>query len=178
MGSRLHAGVKVPISKIFFSLSGRIRRRDFWLYSVAVVIGGFVVNYIAFRIWGHGLTYIKALKFAETQPLGPFLLTVYIVNLLSVVLRFPVSAKRWHDRNRPAWIAALMSGYWLLVQAVAIGLHVTDIRHAPSVYTIMSWIGVPLTLWTFIECGCMDGTKGPNRYGPSPKKVEAEVDVF
>jgi uncharacterized membrane protein YhaH (DUF805 family) len=24
-------------------------------------------------------------------------------------------------------------------------------------------------LWTFVECGCLDGTPGSNRFGPSPK---------
>jgi uncharacterized membrane protein YhaH (DUF805 family) len=26
-----------------------------------------------------------------------------------------------------------------------------------------------LGIYLFIECGCLDGTPGPNRYGPSPK---------
>lgn len=168
----------MPIQKVFFSLAGRIRRMDYWLYSILVGISAFAVDYTAFRIWGHGPRYFKALKFAETQPLGPFLLTVYAVNVLIVALRFPISAKRWHDRNRATWIAASLSAYSLLMQAVAIGLHVTDIRHAPLTYSVMSWINIPLALWTFIECGCMDGTKGRNRFGPSPKKGDAEADVF
>ena len=80
--------------------------------------------------------------------------------------------------NRTAWIAALLSGYSLLLQAVTIGLHVTDTRHAPLIYNVMSWISIPFTLWAFIECGCMDGTKGSNRFGPSPKKVGTEAEVF
>jgi len=168
----------VSIAKVFLSLDGRIRRRDYWLYSILTVIGALALDFMAFRTWGHGTSYIKALKFAETQPLGPFLLTVYIVNVLVVALRFPISAKRWHDRNRATWIAASLSGYSLLMQAVAIGLHVTDIRHAPLTYSVMTWINIPLALWTFVECGCMDGTKGPNQFGPSPKKVDAEAEVF
>jgi uncharacterized membrane protein YhaH (DUF805 family) len=168
----------VSIAKLFFSLDGRIRRRDYWLYSILVGVGAFAVDFMAYRTWGHGINYIRALKLAETQPLGPFLLTVYVVNVLIVALRFPISAKRWHDRNRATWIAALLSGYSLLMQAVALGLHVTDIRHAPLTYSAMSWISIPLGLWAFIECGCMDGTKGPNRFGPSPKQVKAAAEVF
>lgn len=168
----------MPIVKVFFSLVGRIRRRDYWLYSILLGVSAFAVDYAAFRIWGHGLNYFKGLKFAETQPIGPFLLTVYVVNVLIVALRFPISAKRWHDRNRATWIAASLSVYSLLMQAVAVGLHVTDIRHAPLIYSVMSWINIPLALWSFIECGCMDGTKGPNRFGSSPKKVGVEAEVF
>ena len=127
--SRFHRGMTVSIAKLFFSLDGRIRRRDYWLYSILLVVGAFAVDFMAFRTWGHGTNYFKGLKLAETEPLGPFLLTVYVVNVLIVALRFPLSAKRWHDRNRTAWIAALLSGYSLLLQAVAIGLHVTDKGH-------------------------------------------------
>jgi uncharacterized membrane protein YhaH (DUF805 family) len=27
--------------------------------------------------------------------------------------------------------------------------------------------------WTLIECGFLDGTPGPNRFGPSPKGIAA-----
>ena len=34
-------------------------------------------------------------------------------------------------------------------------------------------------IWVLIDCGILDGTKGPNKYGPSPKGVGAQVeDVF
>lgn len=51
--------------------------------------------------------------------------------------------KRWHDRNK--------SGLWVLI-----GL-------------------VPLIggIWQFIECGVLDGTQGPNRFGESPKGAGA-----
>ena len=49
-----------------------------------------------------------------------------------------ITAKRWHDRNRSAW--------WILINLVPV-------------------IG---SLWTFVECGLMPGTAGPNRYGPAP----------
>lgn len=120
----------------------------------------------------------QGVEAGRDSALGPFLLTVYVVNVLVVALRFPISAKRWHDRNRTAWIAALLSGYSLLLQAVAIGLHVTDTRHAPLICNVMSWISTPFTLWAFIECGCMDGTKESNRFGPSPKTVGTEAEVF
>ena len=62
---------------------------------------------------------------------------------LSIVLPLQVSilavgAKRWHDRNR--------SGWWVLIALVPV-------------------IG---PLWTLVECGCLKGTEGENRYGPDP----------
>jgi uncharacterized membrane protein YhaH (DUF805 family)/DNA-directed RNA polymerase subunit RPC12/RpoP len=46
--------------------------------------------------------------------------------------------KRWHDRNKSGWY------YWILF--------------------------IPLVgpIWTLVEAGCLQGTKGGNRYGPDP----------
>jgi uncharacterized membrane protein YhaH (DUF805 family) len=56
-----------------------------------------------------------------------------------------IDVKRWHDRNK-GWP-------WLLIGFVPI-------------------IG---GIWLFAELGCMDGTPGENRFGPSPKLGPAAV---
>lgn len=53
-------------------------------------------------------------------------------------ISFAIQAKRWHDRGKSAW--------WILLSFVPI-------------------IG---PLWTLIECGCLRGTEGPNRFGADP----------
>ena len=37
---------------------------------------------------------------------------------------------------------------------------------------VVGWI------WGFSECGLRDGTPGPNRYGPSPKRDRTVADMF
>ncbi|MGH8516550.1 MAG: DUF805 domain-containing protein [Panacagrimonas sp.] len=49
-----------------------------------------------------------------------------------------VIARRWHDREK--------SGWWTLIALI------------PAVGAI----------WIFVECGCLKGTDGPNRFGPDP----------
>lgn len=72
-------------------------------------------------------------------------LLVLAVFLPLVVSIFAVGAKRWHDRNR--------SGWWVLINLVPL-------------------IG---PIWTFVECGCMKGTEGPNRHGPDPLAPPVET---
>ncbi|MGE3833112.1 MAG: DUF805 domain-containing protein [Parvibaculaceae bacterium] len=70
---------------------------------------------------------------------NPALLAVAgIVALLLLWPSLAIYAKRWHDRDKSAW--------WILI-----GL-------------------VPLIggIWVFVECGCLRGTDGPNRFGPDP----------
>ncbi|HEY7747993.1 MAG TPA: DUF805 domain-containing protein [Aestuariivirgaceae bacterium] len=61
--------------------------------------------------------------------------------LLAVVITLAtlaVLAKRWHDRDK--------SGWWSLI-------------------SLVPFIG---GIWILVECGCMPGTEGPNRFGSDP----------
>ncbi len=49
--------------------------------------------------------------------------------------------KRWHDRDK-SWV-------WIFI----------------------SFIPLVGAIWALVECGFLDGTPGPNRFGPSPKGV-------
>ena len=76
-------------------------------------------------------------------PMG-FLLTLVqnsnpqLAAVFQVLIGIPfifVNGKRFHDRNKSAW--------WVLIGCIP-------------------FIG---GLWIFIECGCLPGTPGPNRFG-------------
>jgi len=72
-------------------------------------------------------------------PLQPALIVALPISLLYVRIRSCLGTKRWHDRDK--------SGAWNLI-------------------VMLPMFG---SLWAFVECGCLDGTPGPNRFGPSPK---------
>lgn len=55
-----------------------------------------------------------------------------------LVASFAIGVKRWHDRDK--------SGWWILISFVPL-------------------IG---PIWTLVECGCLSGTQGDNRFGPDP----------
>jgi hypothetical protein len=37
-----------------------------------------------------------------------------------------------------------------------------------SIFGALSWVSFALTMWAFVEIGCLRGTVGPNRYGVNP----------
>jgi uncharacterized membrane protein YhaH (DUF805 family) len=53
-----------------------------------------------------------------------------------------VQIKRWHDLNK--------SGWWILINLICCIGHI----------------------WSIIECGCVKGTKGENRFGPDPLEAK------
>jgi uncharacterized membrane protein YhaH (DUF805 family) len=70
-----------------------------------------------------------------------------IVSLIGLVFLWPTLAlgiKRFHDRDK--------SGWWVLVALIPI-------------------IGF---FWILIELGMLEGTKGPNQFGPDPLGGEAD----
>lgn len=66
---------------------------------------------------------------------------VFVFALVAMWMKLAVLVKRWHDRDK--------SGWWMLIGLIPV-------------------IG---DLWMIIECGFLEGTRGPNRYGPSPKPL-------
>lgn len=68
-------------------------------------------------------------------------LVTFATFLIGIALLWPalaVAIKRWHDRGK--------SGWWTLILLVP----------------IVGWI------WGVIELGFLEGTNGPNEYGPDP----------
>jgi uncharacterized membrane protein YhaH (DUF805 family) len=64
-----------------------------------------------------------------------------VVLFFAVWTGFALQIKRWHDRDK-SWV-------WIFINFIPL-------------------IGA---LWTLVECGFLDGTPGPNRFGPSPKGI-------
>ena len=125
---------------MLFTADGRIRRRDWWLYSVLIVVLSFVLFFTLFfvmAVLGH-----PNKDDSTAHLLGYLYFPVYCWMMVCV------TAKRWHDRGK--------SGYMSLV----------------------GFIPVIGALWTIIECGILDGTHGPNKYGPSPKGLNHEENLF
>ena len=124
---------------MLFSAQGRIRRSQYWLWSIGTsIILGVVIGIAAVAFGGgaHG----------QGSPL--FGLIYFAGLIVGVLVGVNLQIKRWHDRDK--------SGWWVLIGFIPL-------------------IG---GIWAFVECGCLDGTQGPNKYGPSPKGIGGATSVF
>ncbi|MBV7300173.1 DUF805 domain-containing protein [Enterovibrio paralichthyis] len=102
------------------SFEGRMRRRDYWLYSIPVL-----VMIMPTFFYQGGSVVLDALALA--------------ISLFAIYASFALNVKRLRDRNKAPW--------WIVV-------------------TFLPLVG---PLFALIELGMLDGTPGPNQYGPDPK---------
>jgi uncharacterized membrane protein YhaH (DUF805 family) len=71
---------------------------------------------------------------------------LFLLAIPMMWISIALQIKRCHDRDKSGWFVLI----FYLVSLTGIG-----------------------ALWPLIELGFLDGTPGPNRFGPSPKGLEA-----
>ncbi len=85
----------MPPLRLYFSLQGRLSRRDFWLHGVLALIG--------LALLGHALLGIARVPAHQAET---------VLNLLLLWPAMAVQVKRWHDRDK--------SGWWVLLNLVPV----------------------------------------------------------
>ena len=154
-----------------FGFSGRANRAKWWLL-ILIQIGASIAYYIAaLMLVGTSILSVLAGGSAEgaVAGAGGSLMLLLLLSFGYVVLMFitwlAVTVKRLHDRDK--------AGVWILLFAVApwvcyaIGI-AASAGHAGGIGSLFALVGFGITLWAFIELGCLRGTVGQNRFGPDP----------
>jgi uncharacterized membrane protein YhaH (DUF805 family) len=142
----------VSLSEFLFSPRGRLNRAKYWLFvvvSIAIlaVLGGIVA--VAVGAGGAGFPIVAAI----------ILGIVYIVLVIAGIF---VGIKRLHDRDR--------SGWWLLVFYVvpAILSGISEALSRSGIGILFVLASLAISIWAFVELGCLRGTIGPNQFGEDP----------
>jgi uncharacterized membrane protein YhaH (DUF805 family) len=74
----------------------------------------------------------------EKEPPTLGLVLFFFLFIPFVWMSLAIGVKRWHDRGKSGWMI------------------------------LVSMIPLVGPIWTFVECGCLRGTMGPNEYGQDP----------
>jgi len=131
-------------TQLLFSFNGRIRRLHYWLGGIGTGVALGIVMVIVGMVFGGGATAMAQNgSNGGAAGLGIAGLLVYLaLAAVAMWVGLALQIKRWHDRDKGA--------VWVLIN-------------------LIPFIGA---LWALVECGFMDGTPGPNKYGPSPKGIQ------
>ena len=137
----------MDLFQLLFGISGRINRAKFWLAVVINSVPVLIVSGILFSLFSAGL--------------GALFFIIVIVFIPWLISGIAISIKRLHDRDK--------SGWWLLVFYVlpAVLNHIAE-PAGTALQFIFELASLALSIWGFVELGCLRGTAGPNKYGSNP----------
>jgi uncharacterized membrane protein YhaH (DUF805 family) len=134
--------VAMSLTQIYFSFSGRINRKTYWLNYVLMVMG---------------IAFLLGLMAAVLPTVGSILILILIIPFIWCSIA--VSVKRLHDIN--------LSGLWYLLPVAfnIIAQFVAFFGNSNTVAFIFVGLSGLSNLALFILNGFIPGTKGPNNYG-------------
>lgn len=174
----------MPLKDLLFRFHGRIRRRDWWIWSIAASLAWAVAS-VALSALVFGWA-----QFSSMPTAGGWTFTAFgVATFLPILwIQTALAAKRAHDRNHGALIAV---GLTLLAGIVSFAPEVVDlVTHSSladnqfnTLSTAVNLATGALNLYLLVTLGFLDGTQGPNRFGRSPKGIGGEpadkaADVF
>lgn len=143
---------------LYTSFEGRINRKSYWIGLLALIIVMMAVMFGALFLVGGS---IVANDFQ----------TRMITFVLQLAFLYPSAAlmvKRLQDRNRPGYFAAFLL-VPMVIKAVTDLMGMTgDPVDQNALDYLLNIIIFVVSVWFFIELGCLRGTVGPNQYGPDP----------
>jgi len=165
--------VRPGFGQFYFSPSSRISRSQFWLRGILPIWGIWIVLYILVISFAVGGSAAGAGVFG-------FLMGIYSLAIIWPAL--VIYIKRIHDRNKSGWfiLIPVIPGVLLGITwgVAVVGMLSTAATGAnPSAGVLVgagafTWILLlahfGISLWFFIEFGCMRGTIGSNRFGADP----------
>lgn len=137
--------------EFMFGASGRINRAKYWRSMLVFVGAGMMTAVILFTAAG------------IAAPL--FIIMAVVVLLPWLLWGLSFTTERLHDRDKSAW--------WLVVFYLLPGI-LTQFGHLARTAVTVDFELIPavaafaLSIWGFVEIGCLRGTAGENAYGPDP----------
>lgn len=140
----------LPLKK-YADFAGRSRRKEYWMYVLLLIVVGIVIGLIEGVLGLRGMV----------GPYGP-LSALFL--LATLVPSLAVGVRRLHDTNRSGWW--LLIGYGPIILSLCF-TYLGSLSLA-MILSIIALIGFVVLLVFMV----MEGTKGPNQYGPDPKGAE------
>jgi uncharacterized membrane protein YhaH (DUF805 family) len=156
--------------KRYAEFSGRSRRKEYWMFTLGVILL-YIVMLILMIVLGGG-----AMMAAATNPaasggavagMGVFGIIFALVMLALIIPSLAGGVRRLHDTDRSGWWLGGLFGLAILYSVAG------QVSSALALILGLAYLAMAITLVVFY---CLEGTKGPNRYGEDPKGgTSAEV---
>jgi uncharacterized membrane protein YhaH (DUF805 family) len=139
----------------YFSFQGRANRQRYWVTGVTLAVFAFLALFVLASL-------------TEIPVIGPvFGLLLVAAGVVALWAMFANSARRLHDRGKSAWWLLLFQALPLLLSALGAVMR-SGGEDGMAASAVLSVLSLPLSIWAFVELGCLKGATGPNRFGADP----------
>jgi uncharacterized membrane protein YhaH (DUF805 family) len=143
---------------LYTSFEGRINRKPYWLGLIVLVIVMMIIMFgVAFLLGG-----------SITAPTFQTRLVTFVLQLVFLYPSAALMVKRLHDRNRPSYWAAFIIVPMLIKSLTDLMGTTGDPLNQNALDYLLNIIIFVVSIWFFVELGCLRGTVGSNQYGPDP----------
>ncbi len=132
---------------LLFSFDGRINRAKYWIAALIWLV-----------IWLVALAIGAALIYGVNLWVG--IIVFVVVGIPALISGLAIGIKRLHDRDK--------SGWWILLFYFVPSILSQIGQQIGGAGAILALGGFAISIWGFVEIGCLRGTVGPNQYGPDP----------
>lgn len=157
--------------KRFFDFKGRSRRKEFWMYTLFVILVSVVLVFLD-SVLGLGGRATGDTELTNTSMgaagamSGGWLTTIF--SLATLIPSLAVSVRRLHDIDRTGWWILLPVGPYLLGIVLALGGIAGGGGAMAGIGIVLFGVAL-ITAILLLVWYCMPGTTGPNRFGEDPK---------
>jgi uncharacterized membrane protein YhaH (DUF805 family) len=174
--------------KRYADFSGRSRRMEYWMWVVFNILVGVGFVFLSLLAGGGAaLSGDPTAIIAASGAMGIVSILNLIVSLAFLIPSIAVSVRRLHDTNRSGWWFGGFFLFYIGWIVLAVGMFIAlgaQMGSGSNVGTIGSTIAVfgigglvffvyAIALLVFF---CLEGTRGPNRFGPDPKDPGGDLE--
>ncbi len=165
----------MPVKR-YAEFSGRSRRMEYWMFQVFLWLVYFAIIVLMMVVGGGAMMGVGSGNPNAILAAGGAVMIVgaiyFLFALAMLIPSIAVAVRRLHDTNRSGWwLLAPLAGYVVMFVGAAVGGSAGGIL---AMIGMIAALGLALMLIVFMF---LEGTRGPNQYGPDPKG-EALDQVF
>lgn len=166
--------------KRYADFSGRSRRMEYWMFQVFNLLV-YIAVLVLMMIAGGGALMTGGDPSALAAAGGVVMIVggLYLLFVLAMFIpNLAVSVRRLHDTNRSGWwILAPIAGYVIMLVGAMMAAGSPDNPGLGGIVAMIGGVAALILALTVLVFMFLEGTRGPNNYGPDPKG-EALDQVF
>ncbi|UVO53071.1 DUF805 domain-containing protein [Sphingomonas sp. SUN039] len=180
--------------KRYAEFSGRSRRKEYWmffLFNILVGLGFLVLMLVfggaaLFAAGAGGDTSNPAALMAAGGAVGIIYLLNVLFSLAMLIPSIAVGVRRLHDTDRRGWwllaplapyVAIFVLSFGMIGMAASGGANETTTAASAAVLIGICGLAVLVLGVMLLVFMCLEGTRGPNRFGPDPKDPGGDLET-